>query len=142
MHNLLVCFSSNVFLQTSSDTAVCIVSVLCFWQYGGTIYNQDGTVECNVNNTFSSDGNIPAWLCVAPSVAPSQQPSVLPSSNSSSAPSLEPSISPSVGPSTAQDMQHFIFSVVYFLYYPAEVLNNRALQFLAWHLLVWHHSKM
>ena len=54
MHNLLVCFSSNVFLQTSSDTAALIVSLSCFWQDGGAIRNA-GTVNITgsefVNNS-------------------------------------------------------------------------------------------
>ena len=54
MHNLVVCHSPNVFLQTSSDTAALIVSLSCFWQDGGAIYN-----EGTVNITGSDfDGNI------------------------------------------------------------------------------------
>jgi hypothetical protein len=79
-----VCYSSNSSFQTSSDTAACIVSLLCFLQSGGAIDNdgvimvtgsnfdgntavtngnnifnfagEDGVVICNDKNTFKSSG--------------------------------------------------------------------------------------
>ena len=57
---LVVCYSPNAFLRTSSDTAALIVSLSCFWQDGGAIYNE-GTVNIIgsefVNNTAGSVSN-------------------------------------------------------------------------------------
>ena len=62
MHNLIVCYSPNAFLRTSSYTAALIVSLLCFWQKGGAIQNfNEGTLNITesefVNNTALTVSN-------------------------------------------------------------------------------------
>ena len=62
VHSLVVCYSSNASFRIISDTTACIVSLLRFWQVGGVIYNNGGSVDISacrfVGNTAGDEENV------------------------------------------------------------------------------------
>ena len=62
VHNLVVCYSLNVFLQTSSDTAALIVLLSCFWQDGGAIGNF-GTMNITGSEFIDNIADVSHPLC-------------------------------------------------------------------------------
>ena len=64
VHNLVVCYSPNVFLRTSSDTAALFVSLSSLWQYGGAIENNEGaTMNITGSEFIDNTAGVSHALC-------------------------------------------------------------------------------